>query len=50
MSCKLSLKETVCLKCQRLFSVKNKKNVTILSSTVIAQRMVIKKAAPEVAV
>ena len=31
-SCKLSPKETICMKCQILFSRKNKKNITSLSS------------------
>ena len=31
-SCKLSPKETICMKCQILFSMKNKKNITSLSS------------------
>ena len=28
ISCKLSIKETVCMKCQLLFSGKNKKNIS----------------------
>ena len=39
MSCNLSPKETIFLKCQILFSVKNKKNITSLSSADIAQRV-----------
>ena len=40
ISCKLSPLETVCLKYQILFSVKNKKNVTNLSSAELAQRVI----------
>ena len=39
ISCKLSLKETICMKCQILFSGKNKKNNIILSSAENAQRV-----------
>ena len=31
VSCKLSLMETICMKCQLLFSGENKKNITNLS-------------------
>ena len=40
MSCKLSPLETICMKCQFLFSGKNKKNITNLSSAELAQRVV----------
>ena len=40
ISCKLSPKETICMKCQILFSVKNEKNNIILSSAENAQRVV----------
>ena len=40
ISCKLSHMETICMKCQSLFSWKNKKNITILSSAELAQRVV----------
>ena len=40
ISCKLSPKETVCMKCQILFSGKNKKNIINLSSAKNAQRVV----------
>ena len=30
ISCKLSLRETVCMKCQTQFSEKNKKNINFL--------------------
>ena len=40
-SCKLSPYETVCMKCQSLFSGKNKKNIINLSTAEFAQRMVI---------
>ena len=36
---KLSPLDTVCMLCQNLFSGKNKKNVTNLSSVEYAQRM-----------
>ena len=38
--CKLSPKETICMKCQILFSGKNKKNIINLSSAENAQRVV----------
>ena len=37
--CKLSPKETVCMKCQILFSGKNKKNIISLSSAEFARSM-----------
>ena len=42
ISCKLSPMEVICMKCQILFSGKNKKTITItsLSSAEIAQRVV----------
>ena len=40
ISCKLSSMETSCMKCQILFSEKNKKNITNLSSADLAQRVV----------
>ena len=40
ISCKLSPMETICIKCQIMFSGKNKKNVIILSSAELAQRVV----------
>ena len=40
ISCKLSPVETICMKCQILFSGKNKKTVTNLLSAEIAQRVV----------
>ena len=40
ISCKLSPLETICIKCQILFSGKNKKNVINLLSAELAQRMV----------
>ena len=40
ISCKLSPKKTICMKCQILFSGKNKKNNIILSSAENAQRVV----------
>ena len=36
---KISPKETVCMKCQSLFSVKNKKNIINLASAESAQRV-----------
>ena len=39
-SCKLSPLETICMKCRILFSGKNKKNITNLSSAELAQRVV----------
>ena len=39
ISCKLSPKETICMKCQSLYSMKNKKNINSLS-TELSQRMV----------
>ena len=36
--CKLSPMETVCVKCQNLFSRQNKKNITNLSSAELAKR------------
>ena len=44
ISCKLSLMETICIKCQILFSGKNKKNFINLSSAELAQRVVKVKA------
>ena len=38
-SCKLSPKETICMKCQNQSSWKNKKNINLLSAE-LAQRMV----------
>ena len=38
-SCKLSPLETICMKCQNLFSGKNKKNIINLSSAELAERM-----------
>ena len=40
ISCKLSLKETICMKCQSLFSwkKKKKKNTINLSTAELAQR------------
>ena len=35
--------ETICMKCQILFSGKNKKNITNLSSAELAQRVVMVK-------
>ena len=35
--------ETICMKCQNLFSGKNKKNIISLSSAELAQRVVIIK-------
>ena len=40
ISCKLSPKETICMKCRILFSGKNKKNIINLSSAENAQRVV----------
>ena len=40
ISCNLSLVEIICMKCQILFSEKNKKNIISLSSAEFAQRMV----------
>ena len=40
ISCKLSPEETICMKCQSLFSGKNKKNIINLSSAENAQRVV----------
>ena len=40
ISCKSSPKETICMKCQILFSGKNKKNIINLSSAENAQRVV----------
>ena len=40
ISCKLSPKETICMKCQILFSGKNKKNIINLSSAENAKRVV----------
>ena len=40
ISCKLSPIETICTKCQILFSGKNKKNITNLSSAELAKRVV----------
>ena len=39
-SCKLSPVETVCMKCQILFSEKNKKNIISLLSAEFAPRVV----------
>ena len=38
--CKLSPMESICMKCQILFSGKNKKNITKLSSAELAKRVV----------
>ena len=40
ISQKLSLMETICMKCQVLFPAKNKKNITDLLSAELAQRVV----------
>ena len=40
ISCKLSPLETICMKCQILFSGKNKKNINYLSSAELAKRVV----------
>ena len=40
ISCKLSSKETICMKCQILFSGENKKNVINLSFAENAQRVI----------
>ena len=40
ISCKLSPRETICLKDQSLFSGENKKNVITVPSAELAQRMV----------
>ena len=37
ISCKLSPMETICMKCQILFSRKNKKNIVNLLSAELAQ-------------
>ena len=42
ISCKLSPLETICMKCQMLFSGKNKKNIFSLSSAELAQRVVLR--------
>ena len=47
ISCKLSLMETICMKCQILFFWKNKKNITNLSSADTAKRIL--KACAETA-
>ena len=39
ISCKLSPQETICMKCQCLFSGKNKKNIFNLLSAKFAQRV-----------
>ena len=44
ISCKLSPEETICLKCQSLFSGEIKKNIVNLSSAELAQRVVKVKA------
>ena len=38
--CKLAPEETVCMKCQSLFSGKNKKNIISLSSAEYAKKVV----------
>ena len=40
ISCKLSLKETICMKYQSLLSGKNKKNIISLSSAELAHRLI----------
>ena len=40
ISCKLSPLETICMKCQIVFSGKIRKNITNLSSAELAQRVV----------
>ena len=40
MSCKLSSKEKICMKCQNLFSGKNKKSIINLPSAEFGQRVV----------
>ena len=42
ISCKLSPKETVCMKCQSLFSGENMKNIVNLLSAELAQRAKVK--------
>ena len=44
ISCKLSPKETISVKCESLFSGKNKKNIVNLSSAEFARRVVKVKA------
>ena len=39
MSCKFSSKETICMECQSLFTGKNKKNTTNMSSAELAKRV-----------
>ena len=39
-SCKLSPMETICMKCQILFSGKNKKTIANLSSTELVKRVI----------
>ena len=46
ISCKLSPKETICMKCHILVSGKNKKNIISLSSAENAQRVVMVKEVP----
>ena len=41
MSCKLSPKRTICMKCQILFSRKNKKNIISLSSAESAHSVIL---------
>ena len=40
ISCKLSPLETFCMKCQNLFSGKNKKNITKMLSAELAKKVV----------
>ena len=40
ISCKLSPEETICMKCQNLFSQKNNKNIINMSSTEFAHSIV----------
>ena len=40
ISCKLSTMETFCMKCQILFSGKNKKNIIILLTAELTQRVI----------
>ena len=40
ISCKLSPMETICMKCQSLFSEESKNDITSLSSTELAKRVV----------
>ena len=49
ISCKLSPKQTICMKCQSLLSVKNTNNVISLLPAVFSQRIInINKAKAEI--